>query len=781
MLNQLPVCGTVLYVAAHPDDENTRLIAWLARHKNVNVHYLSLTRGEGGQNLIGKELGDGLGIIRTYELNAARKVDGGQQWFSRARDFGYSKTPEETYTFWPKDTLVNDVAHFIRLIHPDLIITRFSPEPSPTHGHHTASAQIALAAFKQAGDPSFKTSAPPFQPTRIVWNISSFFFRGREKEFDPTKYAKVDIGNYNPLLGNSYQEIAALSRSQHKSQGFGSGSSRGSSLEYFQFLDGKPFTKDLFEDVDLGPQVIFGKTAYQSIYTAQKEFNASNPAAIIPHLLQVKQQLSLRNHASYQPLLQVKENLLDELINACLGLHAEATTSPSTGHKGDFTVELIVRNPLPAGISATVGKDSLGINQPLINKNERPQLVAPLTSSWLQGNASKGLYAQLPGLDAIIPPISYNAAIIKTITLNHQGKNTTLTLNIPCQTKEVDPVKGEIYQPWHPTQPIVAQFDQAVYLLPKGAKRKITFRTESAEPITNLQWQGSPGLKINTIKTDQSGSGNPQRPITTLYTAEVSGTASTPSSLSAVANGTAAKEEHKITYDHIPHITWHSTATTKIVPIDLKTTKTLPVGYLMGAGDEVPAALVEMGYRIINLTEDDMYPIRLKSLKAIVIGVRALNTHDWINKHKSLLTQYMQDGGHLIVQYHTVGWYGNGSILDSIAPYPLSLGRDRVTMEDARIVITENHPFVNTPNKLSNSDFDGWVQERGLYFAAKWDDKYVAPFLMADDGENNLNGALVTAPVGKGHFTYTGLSFFRQLPAGVPGAYRLMANLIELK
>src|SRR5512132_4288243 len=348
-LQKLNVLGRVLYIAAHPDDENTNLMAFWANGSLYDAAYLSVTRGDGGQNLIGSELGERLGVIRTEELLAARRIDHARQFFTRAIDFGFSKTPDETMRIWDHDKILADVVWVVRNFRPDVMVTRFSPEDQKTHGHHTASAILAQEAFSAAADPNrFPEQlafVKPWQATRLVWNTSPFFFTNRSLPFDPTGLTVLEAGGYNPLLGKAYTEIAAASVSMHKSQGVGRPPLRGARKEYFKPLEGQPMTTSLFEGIDTSwARVANSKSVAAEIRQIISKFNPADPAGSVPDLLKLRQAMTGIHDESW---IAEKKAQLDKIIAACLGLHVEASTATEAfapGQTATIKLEAINRS-----------------------------------------------------------------------------------------------------------------------------------------------------------------------------------------------------------------------------------------------------------------------------------------------------------------------------------------------------------------------------------------------------------------------------------------------------
>jgi LmbE family N-acetylglucosaminyl deacetylase len=793
-LKKLNVLGSVLYVAAHPDDENTRLLTWLSKDRLYRTGYLSLTRGDGGQNLIGNEQGIALGMIRTQELLAARRIDGAEQFFTRAFDFGFSKNPEETFTKWDRETILADVVWAIRKFRPDVIITRFPTTGEGGHGHHTASAILANEAFKAAGDPSrFPDQlkwVEVWQPKRILWNTFNFGGNNTQRE----DQFKVEVGGFNPVLGASYGEISADSRSQHKSQGFGVPRSRGAALEYFSTTGGTAPKNDMMEDVDLSwSRVPGGQEIASLINTATAAFDFLQPHKSIPQLAAVYTALQ-RMPESYWRKVKMEE--VARLIAWSSGLFMEATTSVQNAVQGDsLRVNITVNNrngaPLKWQRLQVEGFDTT-LNLTLVaNRNvalQRSIYVAtekPVSQPyWLRERMKEGMFTirdqQLIGQPDITP--AYTARFELEVA------GSVLAYNLPVHYKYTDPVKGEVIQPVFvvPAATVFASPDLLIF--PKGAEKPREFGVQLS---ANRKLQATADLEIRsaanvirkadpTLQLERNGS---KTYYMTVGTDQVNGR-QTDALQSFVHLNEGGKEQEaylamtSINYDHIPTIRYFYQDPVQVLHIDLKTSGKR-IGYIVGAGDKVPEALEQMGYDVVLLGEKDLLRNSLQQFDAIITGVRAYNTADWLNTYHEKLMNYVEQGGNLIVQYNTSSQIG--PVRAKIGPYKFDISRTRVTDEAAAVTFLKpQHPVLNTPNKITADDFKGWVQERSIYHASNTDPQFEKILGMSDPGEQSDGGSLVVAKHGKGYFTYTGLVFFRQLPAGVPGAYRLLANLIAL-
>jgi len=791
-LNKLGTVGSVLYVAAHPDDENTRLLAWLASEKKVRAGYLSLTRGDGGQNLIGKEQGEPLGLIRTQELLAARRTDGAEQFFTRANDFGFSKNPEETFTFWNKDSILSDVVLTIRRFKPDVIVCRFPTTGEGGHGHHTASAILALEAFDAAADPKRfpeqLANVSVWQAKSIYWNTFNF---GGTNTTSPDQL-KVDVGVFNPLLGKSYGEIASESRSMHKSQGFGSARQRGSGLEYFKFLKGYSAKNDLLETVSTSWSRLNGGEAIQKmIDECIKKFNAQQPENSVPELAAIYRQIQQLDendaYVRYWKRLKLKET--EKLLLACSGLWLEATSADYMGIPGQdvsITVQAVNRNKNTVkinSISYSQSDTSMALSlkpNELYTFKRKEKLPAGMPFSnpyWLNAKHDLGMYA-VPSSSLIGKP--ENDAAVKVMF------NITIgDLDLPVERglvyKYTDPVKGEIYRPFEVLPPATVNIPEKVFVFTDADPKTIFFTVKANMPGVKgtLSLRAGDGWKISVKNPEFNlAAKNDEALIEATISADKKAADSKLEASVTINNTTYNKSIRRIEYDHIPYQFILSDAEAGLVNVDVKKAGT-EIGYIPGAGDDVAACLKQIGYNVTILTDELLSKENLSKYKAIVTGVRAYNTNERLAIQYNRLMSYVKNGGNLVVQYNTNSRIG--PLQAQIGPYPFSISRDRVTNEKAEVVFTnDKHPALNVPNKITAKDFDGWIQERGIYFASEPDKQYESILSMADPNEKPNTGSLIIAKYGKGNFVYTGLVFFRELPAGVPGAYRLLANLLSL-
>ncbi|WP_046244731.1 PIG-L family deacetylase [Hymenobacter terrenus] len=833
-LKKLNVLGSVLYIAAHPDDENTRLIAYMANERLLETGYLSCTRGDGGQNLIGPELREGLGVIRTQELLAARRLDGGRQFFTRANDFGFSKTSDETFNIWDKEQVLADMVWVIRQRRPDVLITRFPPDPRAGHGHHQASAILAAEAFDAAGDPKrFPEQlkyVQPWQPKRLFWNTGSFFVKPGE---NMDGYLKLDAGGYNPLLGQSYGEIAARSRSNHRSQGFGSAAQRGEALEYFQQVKGEKATKDPFEGVDMTWNRVPGGAAVgKLIEEVIRKYDPSNPSASVAGLLKVQaatnKLFTQKDEYNSSSVLWVQEKKLelDKLIQASIGLYLNATSAVSTltqNSVSDLTISAINRSAIPIKLIAVTTGDSqqdselrtkssaslMYIPGAVIDEEVGPgktiekvyPLRIPVQQSisqpyWLRSSPTIGMYvipdtveikrSKVHGHSSVIRavlkkdvlslPENFPVTIIEfLVSINKE----ILNFIVPVQYKHTDPVLGELYQPLAVVPPVMVNLPPARSYVFADAQPKtvpVTLRAGRAGVSGSLALALPAGWKCAPATVPFTLAAKDEELTVNFQVHPLAGAAPGRAELRAtatVAGQAYARGIQKIEYPHIPTQFLFPEAVAPLVKLDLKR-RGQNVAYLMGAGDEVPDALRQIGYTVTLLKPEDLTAANLKKYDALVVGIRAYNTVDRLKTQQPEILKYIEQGGNVVVQYVV----NRGTVLPQIGPYPFTMSADRVTVEDAPVTLSK-HPLLKAPNTITEQDFKGWVQEQGLYYPSQWDPKYQTVISSHDPGESAKESAILVADYGKGHYIYTGLSLFRELPAGVPGAYRLITNMIS--
>ncbi len=824
-LRRLQVTGSVLYIGAHPDDDNTSLLAYLTHGRLLRAAYLSLTRGDGGQNILGPEQGEALGVLRTQELLASRRLDGAEQYFTRAIDYGFSKSPDEALAFWGHDRVLADIVWVIRRFRPDVIVTRFATDGSGGHGHHTASAILAGEAFRDAADPTkFPEQlayARPWQAKRLVWNSFAFGPAGREPP--PGRRITLDDGGYDPALGLAYPEIGGRARSLNRSQGAGTRERRGPVSESFLHVDGEPASGDLMDGVTLDwSRVPGGDAVAGPLDDAQRAFDPARPWVAWPALA--------RAHAAMarlprDPLVVEKQQELEAVMRSCAGLWLEAIASTSTASPGDslrVTITAVNRSAAPLtltrieapfgartyytkdagppppgppgapprltpdlGAPAETTRRPLAANQPVVAMAmvELPANLPFTEPYWLRERPLEGSFVvddqRLIG-DAESAP----AAVVRA-TVDFGGE--PITFDLPVVYRWIDRVYGDRYRDLEVLPPVTLGLDQGVYLFaaPGGPKarakapltREVRLAVQStAAPLTGTArlllpagWSAAP--ESAPVRLDAGA----EQIVSFRVTAGGGAEAETLRAQVEVKGRAYTSGLQRIDYPHVPIQTMLPPCEAHLVHTDLAR-RGEQVAYLMGPGDEVPDALRQMGFHVTLLTDDEVENGDLARFSCVVTGVRAYNTRPRLVVLEPRLLDYVRNGGRLVVQYCTP----DPSLNDRLGPWPFTVSRDRVAVEGAEMrFLKPEHPLLNAPNKITAGDFGGWVQERGLSYAGPWDARYDAPLSANDPGEPPRDGGLLYAKYGKGVFIYTGLAFFRQLPAGVPGGWRLFANLVS--
>jgi LmbE family N-acetylglucosaminyl deacetylase len=786
-LQKLNTLGSVLYIAAHPDDENTRLLSYLSKERKYRTAYLSLTRGDGGQNLIGYEQSDHLGIIRTQELIQARKVDGGEQFFTSAKDFGYSKTPEETIRIWNKDKVLFDMVWIIRNFKPDVIICRFPTTGEGGHGHHTASAILAMEAFDLAANPKAfpeqLSKTQVWKTKRMYWNTFNF---GTINTTD-SKQLKIDVGGYNTLLGKSYGEIASESRTMHKSQGFGTAKQRGNSIEYFKYMKGDTAIHDLFEGIQTQwMRVNKGKVIQKSIQKAIQSFNHLNPENNITALLNIHQLIVQNIDLNNTHWLMVKQKELEQIILKTLGVYCEINASEySLCLNQEFVIhtQIIMRNNgrlvfnkliYPDGTD-TVYNAKLSVNELLINKRniKLPKTLSYAAPYWL----SDGLTENDWMWTLLVPSNPPALKLTMVLSLNQQ----TFEVSLPIQHKSIDPTKGEVFRPIEVLPDVVFSAINEVEILNNIQEKTIRLSVKAIKNSENvtLNFKPNAALKIEVLNNFVQLKKGAEHVFEVKITRLVNDFETIQIEPFIEVNGRPFNQLlTRIEYEHIGQQLELKTATIKVCNFNVKINNP-QIAYVEGAGDKVAQTLSQLGFNVVFLTEQQLKQDNLSPYVAIVFGIRAFNVNENLHLLKDKLLNYTKNGGNVIVQYNTNSRVG--PIQNMISPYAFDISRNRVTDENAEVkLLAPQHPALKTPNLISKIDFDFWIQERGIYFAHKLDSNFVDVLAMNDPGEKDLKGSLIIAPWGKGNFVYTGLAFFRQLPHGVQGAAKLFVNLINL-
>ena len=776
--------ANVLYFAAHPDDENTRLLAWLVNEKNLRTGYMSLTRGDGGQNILGSEQGDALGLIRTHELMEARKLDGAEQYFSRAVDFGFSKSYDETFDHWNESLLTYDAVWVIRKFRPDVIICRFPPNALAGHGQHAVSAIIAADAFKKAGDKLQFTEQlhtyGVWQPKRLLWNTYKFGDRNTTSE----SQFKLKVGQYEPGIGMGAGELAGISRSVHKSQGAGTPMVPGVQTEYFSLTDGDSLSTSLFDGIDITWGRVNRKDIDADLKTVIDNYDFLHPDASLPALLAIRAKIATVTDDYWR-----KEKLdeINQVILDCIGLLAEAfTKQPQTiaGVTLPFTLHVIARSHTPVtltgikwgavdtSISASLVYDSMLTYDHAVAIPANTPVTQPY---WLSQPRNIDLFT-IPSDTLIGMPEAPNQLnVILTISIG----GFVYQLPVPLSFKKLDPVKGDVVEQLRIVPDANISFNSNLLIThPDGscdAEIAIHANKELKGATLTIYGKTDVGVfkNINMAATSDTIINLHVSPQVSLQQGQgdyyLSG--------ELVAGGKTIKQSmHLIQYNHLPTLQYFTPTYTKVLRANWKCTAK-HIGFIEGAGDFALAFLRQAGLQVDVLKEGDLTDAsKLKKYDAIITGIRSINVEKRMAAWMPVLLKYAENGGTLVMQYNTL----QDMSTTKLGPYPFTLSDKRVTEENATVTfIDPKNKILNYPNKITDADFSDWVQERGLYFASKWDEHYQPLFKMNDKGEDPQSGCTLYTKTGKGQYIYTTLSFFRQLPYGNKGAIRLLMNMLS--
>ena len=779
----------VLYVAAHPDDENTQFLTWLARGYKVRAGYLSLTRGDGGQNLIGAEQRPLLGVIRTHELLAARELDGAEQWFTRLRDFGYSKSAEETFRTWGEDFSLSEVTRVFRTFRPHVVVTRF-PEEGPTHGHHLASARLARRAFMAASDPhqfpdQIKEGLRPWKVRRLFYNFPHFWAsRGREPP--PGKRFDIDVGGYDSWLGVSYGEISGRSRSMHKSQGFGASARVGPWMETLIQLEGdEPKGADPWAGLPGWQDLPGGAEFGSAIQNVLKVLDGRHPAALLPWL-----------GTAHKAAGELKDEVLrgevqqeiERLLVAASGLYVEARADVAEVFAGRTLsikvralaraegANVVLRRVSGNGFSKTpriVLSDNKVYSEDVLLKSENGS--QPSRPHWLSLKPAAEKYTVSDAQQALKPVAPYPFEAAFEVGIGGVG----LVTRVPVLRHWVDPVLGERTEPLDVAPPVSVTPEAPVVVVPKrqGQELRVTVRAGLDGFKGHIGWTGTEVISPARLPVDLPPEGTVQ------LSFKVSGSLGARSAVRSTyqfkgEKPRAAWTRVVVDHTHIPRVTHRAPAAVELVPAELELPKGR-FGYIPGSGDAVASILGRLGLHFADIDERMLTTGELAPYDAILVGIRAFNVNEALVRSRDRLMDYVHKGGTLVVQYNTKNFSSKLGL--DIGPYPISISRGRVTDETAEVrMLDPAHILLKRPHRLTMADFSGWVQERGLYFAESWDAAYTPIFSMNDMGEEPLTGSTLYARYGKGHYVFTGLSFFRQLPSGNPGAIRLLINFLSV-
>jgi LmbE family N-acetylglucosaminyl deacetylase len=803
-LRKLGQLGTVLMIAAHPDDERTGVLAYFARGRHMRTAYLSLTRGEGGQNLIGPEQGAPLGVIRTQEMLAARQIDGAEQFFTRAIDFGFSKTADETLAKWGRDRLLGDIVWVIRRYRPDVVILCFSGTPRDGHGQHQVSAILGKEAFEAAGDPKrFPVQLQYVQPwhaKRVVRpeGFTGYGFPPSALPIQPLPApppalppaGAVEVGDFNPLLGYSYEELAVLSRSMHHSQGTGAMRYPGASHTPFGLVEGAPASNDIFDGIDSTWKRLPGGSAVQAILDeAIAGFDVSHPEKTIPLLVKARPLIA----AIDDPLARIKLAELDDTIGKCAGIWLEAQAHDAEAVPGstlEVTTTIVDRSHTPVALESAriegMWNTGLAAKAGPLPYNERVQIefkqpvpaAQPYTQPyWLVKPPDHDLYTVD---DQRLIGLADTPAVARVrVTLKVGGASVELIT--PVHHRYADRALGERTRPLAIVPAVAVNLPDTVSMFPQAGARTVhvALSANTAKAAGELKLDLPDGWKAEPASQSfRIGTAGEAQELTFRVTPPQAAATATAHAIATVGGREISAGMQVISYPHFPPQTLFPPAEIKLVRADVQVTAR-HIGYIAGAGDEMPAALRQLGIDVTLLGPEELAQGDLARFDCIVAGVQAYNVRADLRANHPRLMDYVNRGGTYAVQYQTP------DPTLTLGPYPFTVppgSKYRITEEDAPVTFPHpDSPLLRAPNAITARDFEGWVQERGLYFASGWDPHYQTVLSSHDAGEQAIDGGELWTRYGKGVYIFTAYSWFRQLPAGVPGAYRLFANICSAK
>ena len=722
----------VLWIGAHPDDEDTQLISWLARGRHVETAYLSLTRGDGGQNLIGNELGEALGVIRTEELLAARRIDGAHQYFARGYDFGFSKTADETRNHWPQDSLLNDVMTVMRAFRPHIVITTFSGTPRDGHGQHQISAIVARDAYNLAAD----TVRFPVREFGRPWTPSKFYRLARFSPQDRT--IAINVGEYDPYLGLSYQEIAADSRSQHKSQGEGTLRRKGVVWDYLSREDSRVPAPPAKEEKSIFAGLDTTKLLVQEGRVTPPEL----PPALALEALADRQALAVGDTAKVTMTFYNRGRVPIHIESGTI--HFPQTILPDSSYQWT--------QPL-------VGTE---ITQPWwLAQPRNGDLFAPRINGTSEDERERQKWAH--------------------VTVLTSGQAAPSDVAAPIVFHYVDRVRGDVQRPLIVAPGISITLDEATTMArangPFNRLLKATLRSAFHDTVTTTVTLALPrGVTVDSAtRTVVMAAGSTRTLIFKLRGSLARGTHEV--AATARARGGEYRTGYvPIEYSHINPQRIYRPSKLTITATDVALPARLNVAYVPGVGDNVAPVLEQLGVPLTIVDADDLPETDLSRFTAIVVGPRAYQASQTLQDNNDYLLAYVRNGGRLVVQYGQAEMQRPG-----IMPYPITLQprAERVTDENAPVTFTDpQSPLLNAPNKITQDDFKGWVQERASYMPSTFDPRYRTMLAMNDPGEPPNRAAILAAQYGRGTYIYVPLALFRQLPAGVPGGARIFANLL---
>ncbi|MGE3382096.1 MAG: PIG-L family deacetylase [Pyrinomonadaceae bacterium] len=826
-LKRLNTSASAMMIGAHPDDEDTALLSYLSRGENARTAYLSLTRGDGGQNIIGPELGEALGVIRTEELIQARKLDGAEQYFTRAYDYGFSKTLQEARLKWDENVILCDAVRAIRQFRPLVVVAQFSGTPADGHGQHQFAGYIAPLAVKAAMDAS---QCGGEGEAGEVWAVKKFYVRHRGQG-EPR--LRVNTGKYDPLYARSYFEIAMEARSQHRSQEQGVLELRGDQYSSLNLQGSETKESGIFEGLDVSVaaagtgQADPGKALAEvqdAAERALREYDPRSPERILPHLINGykaatrKGQFTAPNPPTEVFAREMRTRFADAIV-AVLGLQIDALSDVETIAQGEsFNVSAKIYGQQREGLQvkeislAVPAKPNLrpvanlaDVEWWMVKRGPAPSTNTPGFVTREAGMAAEYFAVTVPPDADLTTPYwlveprrgdmyvmsgrpavhgsPFQLPVPKAlVTLEVNGE--TLYVERPVEFRYADDVRGEIRRNVAVVPTITVGLDQNLMIIAAGAKATekqlaVTVTSNSSGAVSGkvaldlpAGWTAaSDSADLNLTRKGESGSVQfkirvPANARPGTYTLKATAT---------IGDKSFSRSVRTLSYPHIQTHRLYSDAAVKANVIDLKT-RPAKIGYIPGSGDSLPQAIAQMGLNIETIDERTLAAGDLSRFDTILVGIRAYQVRTDIVAHNKRLLEFAEKGGTLVVQYQLSNYTQQG-----LAPFPARQG-PRVADETAKVTILDSsHPIFNVPNKITDADFEGWVQERNLYNFSTMDPKYKGLLEAHDVNEAENAGGLVVADIGRGKYVYCSYSLFRQLPAGVPGAYRLLANILAFK
>lgn len=787
MIQRANVLGSVLMIGAHADDDDTQLLTYLSLGLQLRTGYLSVGRSLGSQNRIGPEQGQAMAVLLNQEAIAARQRTHIEQYYTRAFDAGFTKTLTEAMTFWDRPEVVGDIVWLLRTFRPDAVIVRYSGTPRDGHGHHQASAVLARKAIAAAGDP---TQFPEQLKLTTVWKPAHVF---QFSAAGAKPVVAINVGGYNPVLGASYAEIATAGRTAFRSQAMGGLTTLRNRTVLLAPIDGTT-PETLLEGVDTTwKRMTGGEAIGEGLAAVLREFRADQPEQAVAGLVEARTKLAALEKGADGPWVRVKLHELDETIARCVGLWVRVATPVEVvtpGMRVPVAIEVANRSVMKLEVAGLTLKTPTGENefpaQPLGRDQPArweaywavPADQVPTQPYWLQGQ--DGMIAKIADQTKVGPAADEP---LLTVRLRFRTEDGAFELTRAVRHQRFEPTEGETWRPLVVTPPVTLHPALDAVIFPDGAPRKFSVRAtahrDDVAGTVKLQLPAGWGVEPATGEFRIAKTGLTSDLVFTVTPPAAS--ADSRAKISAVVDGReTAFDFVTVDYPHIERATFFPATDVRFVHVPVKVLAKR-VGYLIGTGDEMPEALRQLNCEVTLLSPDDLARADLTIYDAVVLGIRSYSVRPDVLLHRDRLRAYVRGGGTLVMQYTDSTAGPNGIVeVPNLGPFAFRVGATRVVEEDAPMKFRlPQHPLLHVPNELTAEDFRGWVQERGLRFAVSWDAHYETPLETNDSGEAPLPGGMLVAREGQGVFVYTAYAWFRQLPAGVPGAYRVFANILS--